>query len=148
MRRNMWGIWFIVTAFLCVSAGTCLAEDIKISSGGAPADSIIKPVIPTFEKATGDKVNLIYGGATISFKVFDRGDSDVMFAGAAFDELLAALKKEGYEVKDTSAYEVETIGKSRIYVVVNKENLVKALTKEQIKGIFTGKIQNWKEVGG
>ncbi len=148
MRRNMLAVLFIVAACVFVSVGVCQAEEIKISSGGAPADSIIKPIIPTFEKATGDKVNLIYGGATISFKVFDRGDSDMVFAGTTFDELLAALKKEGYEVKDKSSYEVETVGKSKIYVMVNKENPVKALTKDQIKGIFTGKTQNWKEVGG
>jgi phosphate transport system substrate-binding protein len=141
-------VWIVIASLLLLSAGACLAEDIKISSGGAPADSIIKPVTPTFEKATGDKINLIFGGATISFKVFDRGDSEVTFAGSSFDDLLDSLKKEGYEVKDKSAYVVETIGKSQIYVAVNKDNPVKALTKEQIKGIFTGKIQSWKEVGG
>jgi phosphate transport system substrate-binding protein len=144
MRRMV----IVIAALLALPLGTCLAEEIKISAGGAPADSIIKPVTPAYEKATGDKINLIFGGATISFKVFDRGDSEVVFAGSAFDDLLAALKKEGYEVKDKSIYKVETIGKSQIYVAINKDNPVKALTKEQIKGIYTGKIQNWKEVGG
>jgi phosphate transport system substrate-binding protein len=133
---------------LSMSVTACLAEEIKISAGGAPADSIIKPITPYFEKATGHKINLIFGGATISFKVFDRGDSEVTFAGSSFDDLLVSLKKEGYEVKDKSVYIVESIGKSQIYVAINKDNPVQALTKEQIKGIFTGKIQNWKEVGG
>lgn len=33
-------------------------------------------------------------------------------------------------------------------VVVNKETEVKSLTKKQIQNIFSGKIKNWKEVGG
>lgn len=135
-------------AALTFTAGVAAAEEIKLSAGGAPADSIIKPITAPFEKATGDKINLIFGGATISFKVFDRGDSDVTFAGSAFEDLLASLKKEGYEVKDKSIYKVDIIGKSQIYVGINQDNPVKALTKEQIKGIYTGKIQNWKEVGG
>jgi phosphate transport system substrate-binding protein len=118
----------IGAALFALCAGSCFAEEIKISAGGAPADSIIKPITAPFEKATGD--------------------SEVVFAGSSFDDLLAALKKENYEVKDKSVYHVETIGKSQIYVAVNKDNPVKALTKEQIKGIYTGKIQNWKEVGG
>ncbi len=146
--KKMKRIFCVIAAILTLSMGTSLAEEIKISAGGAPADSIIKPISAPFEKATGDKINLIFGGATISFKVFDRGDSEVVFAGAAFDDLLASLKKEGYEVKDKSAYKIETVGKSQIYIAVNKDNPVKALTKEQIKGIYTGKIQNWKEVGG
>ena len=35
-----------------------------------------------------------------------------------------------------------------IGVVVNKDNPVKNLTKEQIKKIFAGEITNWKDVGG
>ncbi|MHB8880517.1 MAG: phosphate ABC transporter substrate-binding protein [Thermodesulfovibrionales bacterium] len=40
------------------------------------------------------------------------------------------------------------IGYDAIAVFVHKSNPVKNLTKEQVKGIFTGKIKNWKEVGG
>ncbi len=32
--------------------------------------------------------------------------------------------------------------------IVHKENPVKALTSDQLKGIFSGTIKNWKEVGG
>lgn len=40
------------------------------------------------------------------------------------------------------------IGKDAIAAIVNAKNPVKSLTKDQLKGIFTGKIKNWKEVGG
>lgn len=40
------------------------------------------------------------------------------------------------------------IGKDAIAAIVNVKNPLKDLTKEQLKGIFTGKIRNWKEVGG
>ena len=35
-----------------------------------------------------------------------------------------------------------------IAVITNKNNAVKGLTLEQVKDIYTGKITNWKEVGG
>jgi phosphate transport system substrate-binding protein len=40
------------------------------------------------------------------------------------------------------------IGYDAIAVFVHKRNPVENLTKEQLKGIFTGQIKNWKEVGG
>jgi phosphate transport system substrate-binding protein len=33
-------------------------------------------------------------------------------------------------------------------IVVNNKNKVSQLTREQLEGIFTGAITNWKEVGG
>jgi phosphate transport system substrate-binding protein len=41
-----------------------------------------------------------------------------------------------------------TIGYDAIAVFVNADNPVKELSKAQLKGIFTGRIRNWKEVGG
>lgn len=41
-----------------------------------------------------------------------------------------------------------TVGYDALSVFVHKNNPVKNLSKEQIKGIFSGKIKNWKEVGG
>ncbi|CRZ35686.1 phosphate ABC transporter substrate-binding protein (PhoT family) [Herbinix hemicellulosilytica] len=35
-----------------------------------------------------------------------------------------------------------------IAIIVDKENTVNDLTKDQIIGIFTGKIKNWSELGG
>jgi len=35
-----------------------------------------------------------------------------------------------------------------VCVVVHPSNPVKALTKDQIRGIYTGKIKNWNQVGG
>src|SRR3990172_4313675 len=40
------------------------------------------------------------------------------------------------------------IGKDAIGVLVNLANPVSDLSFAQLKGIFTGKITNWKEVGG
>lgn len=40
------------------------------------------------------------------------------------------------------------VGLDGFIFIKNKENRIKSLTTEQIKAIYTGKIINWKEVGG
>ena len=40
------------------------------------------------------------------------------------------------------------IGAYSVAVVVNAANPIGNLTREQVRDIFTGAIQNWKEVGG
>jgi phosphate transport system substrate-binding protein len=40
------------------------------------------------------------------------------------------------------------IGAYSVSVVVNQKNAVTNLTREQVRDIFTGKVTNWKDVGG
>jgi len=127
---------------------TLQAEEIKISAGGGPLDSIINPVKEAFEKSSGDKITVLFGSSTLAFKQLFNGGSDASMAGSSFADLLAALKKENFEVKDPSAFQDVTVGKGVIRTIINKKNPVSKLSKEQLKGIFTGKTTNWKEVGG
>ena len=73
---------------------------------------------------------------------------DASTAGLSYPDFLAAIKKDNFEVKDASLYVATTIGASKIHVIVHKNNPVRSLTLDQLKGIFTGKTDNWKELGG
>jgi phosphate transport system substrate-binding protein len=46
------------------------------------------------------------------------------------------------------AFKETIIAYDALAVIVNPANKVTKLTREQLEGIFTGKITNWKEVGG
>lgn len=53
--------------------------------------------------------------------------------------------KEGEKSQGLTEVEVAYDG---IALITNKANTIKSLSLEQIKGIYTGKIKNWKEIGG
>ena len=44
--------------------------------------------------------------------------------------------------------EQKPIGRDALVFIVNEENPVKSLTRQQLKDIYAGKITNWKDVGG
>jgi phosphate transport system substrate-binding protein len=146
--KSICSVLSMVVVTCCLWSTAVLAEEITIGGGGAPMDNILNPVKVPFEKATGVKLKLALGSATISFRSLSRNEIDGLAVGISYEGLLDALKKEQTPVSDPSEYQVQTIGKGLIHVVVNKENPVTKLSKEQIKGIFTGKIVNWKDVGG
>ena len=83
-----------------------------------------------------------FNRTTQSFRNLKDGLCDILIVGqpnaAVFDEMEA----EGFE------YELETIATDGLIFVVNENNPVDNLTTEQIRGIYTGKITNWSEVGG
>ncbi len=136
----------LICMFLAVS--TVQAEEIILSTGSGPLDSIINPVKDAFEKETGIKLTILFGSASLAFKQFYKGVSEIGIVGTSFNEVLDIMKKEGFEVKDSASFRHVTLGKGMVRTVVNKDNPVSKLSKEQLKGIFTGKITNWKEVGG
>lgn len=140
---------FFAAATLAIAAhATAFAEEIKIGAGAAPTENVLKPIRDPFDKATGIKLTVISNGPKNALMDLDRGVVDAAAAGLSFTDWLALMKKEGAEVKDPAAYQPVVIGKDRIVVITHKDNPVKSLTKEQLKGIFTGQIDNWKAVGG
>ena len=70
------------------------------------------------------------------------GYVDILFVFAPDADQLAVAEESGVEL------ELIPIGQDGFVFFTNKRNPVKNLTVEQIRGIYAGKITNWKEVGG
>ena len=52
------------------------------------------------------------------------------------------------QLKELPELTMESVGRDALVFIVNKDNPVESLTKDQLKDIYTGKIKNWREVGG
>lgn len=129
-------------------AGTVLAEELKIGAGAAPTENILKPLKSAFEKSSGLSLNVLSNGPKQAFIELEKGTVDAAAAGLAMNDWWALLQKEGVAITNKAAYVPATIGKDRVVVLTHKDNKLASLSKEQLIGVFTGKIQNWKEVGG
>jgi len=93
-------------------------------------------------------------------KAYETKNSGVTIEAQTTDSstgITAAIKKTAMigtssrGLKDTEKSQgiiATTVAYDGIVVIVNKENAVKDLTKEQIAKIYRGEIKNWKEVGG
>lgn len=124
------------------------AQELKIGAGAAPTENILKPIKEHFEKATGIKLYIISSGPKIAMEDLQKGSVHAAAAGLSFEDWLTLMKKEGIEIKNPALFQHTVIGKDRIVILLHKDNPVSKLSKDQIKGIFTGKITNWKDVGG
>jgi len=90
------------------------------------------------------KIQVTGGGSGIGFAALQSQTTDLCDASrqikpAELQKCVIAFHKRPTE------YKVALDGLS---VYVNEGNPVSDLTLEQLKGIFTGKITNWKDVGG
>jgi phosphate transport system substrate-binding protein len=88
-------------------------------------------------------ITVVGGGSGVGIAALLEGTTDIAMASRDLktDEKLKFQDKK-IDLKQT------VIGYDALSVIVNPENKVKQLTREQLEDIFTGKIKNWKEVGG
>jgi phosphate transport system substrate-binding protein len=125
-----------------------LADVLKIGAGAAPSENVLKPIRAAFEKSSGLDLSITSSGPKQAFIDLERGSVDAASAGLSLEDWMSLLKKEGVSVTDPAVYKSFTIGKDRVIVIVHKSNPITKLSKEQLTGIFTGKLTNWKDVGG
>ena len=93
----------------------------------------------SFDEAQKDVVHSTTWG---SFKRLLSGDADIIFS--------TPISAEQQEMADEAGIKLEQVPvvKEAFVFVVNAKNPVDALSQQQIKDIYSGKITNWKQVGG
>lgn len=98
----------------------------------------------TYMKANKEaKITVIGGGSGVGIAALLDGTTDIAMSSRKMKlSEKQKLIEGGKSVKET------VICYDALSVIVNPGNKVSQLTREQIEGIFTGKITNWKEVGG
>jgi phosphate transport system substrate-binding protein len=88
-------------------------------------------------------ITIVGGGSGVGIAALMDGTTDIAMSSRALkqDEKLKLNQRN-------IAVEELIIANDALSVIVNKSNPVTKLTREQIEGIFTGKITNWKDLGG
>lgn len=89
------------------------------------------------------RITVTGGGSGVGISALMEGTTDIAMASrkVKFDEKMK-LQEAGKKVKEV------VVAYDALAVIVHPSNSVSNLTREQLEAIFTGKIKNWKEVGG
>lgn len=95
------------------------------------------------KKNKDSRITVTGGGSGIGFTALIDGNTDIAMASRKIklDERMT-LEKDGKDFKEV------IIAHDALAVIVNPSNSVNQLTREQLEGIFTGRLNNWKDVGG
>jgi phosphate transport system substrate-binding protein len=129
----------LVLAPLSAQAGTITVKgsDTMVILGQRWAEEYMKKTPSTTIQVTG-------GGSGTGISALINGTTDVCQASRAMSD---AEKEKLRENSGTTGTEIP-VARDGLSVYVSAANRINELTMDQLKAIFTGKVTNWKEVGG
>lgn len=129
----------LTVLLLAACGGGAGANRTEIHYDGATTISgkILAPLVPTLRQKTGATVTIDRSGSGTALRRMFAGQVDV--AGVSRRLTAKELDRKPY---------FQIVGYDGIAIWVNDANPVRALTKAQLKSLFTGAAASWKHVGG
>lgn len=125
-----------------IVAGTAQANEVvlKWTGCGITKKAFMAEAATAYEAKTGIKIALSGGGATKGIRFANKGAAELGgCCRPALPETFAPEEGETY---------VTVVGWDAIVPIVNPKNPVSDISTDQCKGILTGEIDNWSQVGG
>jgi phosphate transport system substrate-binding protein len=89
------------------------------------------------------KINVSGGGSETGISALKQGQTDIAMSSRSLK-----LGEKLYFQEEHSVYNEKIIAYDALAIIANHRNGIDQLTLEQISNIYTGKIKNWRELGG
>jgi len=137
MKKGLLLTGVLVAAIIMVLSGAVMAADLNWVGCGITKKAFMSEMAAAYEKKTGVKINLQGGGAT-------KGIRDV----AASKADIGGSCRHVLPVDEEKNAKLEHVAWDAIVVITNPANPVTDISSDDLKGVFTGKITNWRQLGG
>ena len=129
---------------LCLLSASCaqqpkagLQQQKLIITGASTIAPLVSELGKRFEKQhPGTRIDVHTGGSA-------RGLTDARQGLAHIGMVSEALTEE-----DQKGMQVFLIGRDGISIIVNADNPLDKIVRKQVVALYTGKIKNWKDLGG
>lgn len=124
---------FCLLGMALVHTPFSLALDI---SGASTVQPVVEKLIPLFTSQGGEAVKLSGGGSGAGVKNATAGTSQI------------GMVSRDLKDEEKTSLQNTVIAIDALAIIVNQSNPLSSLSKAQLIDLYTGKIDNWKALGG
>lgn len=144
-------VCLLLIAAGCAPTGKLLhggGDVLRIGGEDAAISGFVLPVKETFESEhSGVTISVVRSWPGSELLDLEKGEVDAVVTMQPLEDLLRVAAQEKVQIDPSTLRSID-IGKSDTVVFLNRTNNIKKLTRKQLKGIFSGKITNWKQLHG
>ena len=142
-----------IALLACASlASAAIAETLEVSGSTTVQERAFKGADDKLKTVTGMDIKFLPVGSGRGLMALADGKVPVSATSETLADTVESAKKAAKDMEKTFAAPANLvfheISRDSIVVIVHKDNSVGSLTKAQLKDLNTGKVKNWKEVGG
>ena len=124
------------------------ASDLIKILGGPGAIKAVKAKAEKIEKATGKQLELVEQMPFAALPALKKGLVDAVVFGGAPEDFFASEDVKKTDFGTSADYDSFTFSESQIKAVINSENPVTSLSREQVTGLLNGKTKTWEKING
>lgn len=138
LKIGVTGLLITMMGIMIIGCGNKESYTFKISISGSTSVGPLVGKLAEAYKVKNDEVIIEINetGSSAGIKDVSNGVANL------------GMSSRDLKDKEKESVEATAIAYDGIAIIINKDNKLKNLTKEQIKGIYTGKYTNWSQVGG
>ncbi len=125
----------------------CVADTLKISGASTVFNVVVKPTQDKVTQASSHTLEITNSNTGKGLVDLVEGRANLAMVSEPMDIALEAAAGAGKKI-DASSIQFFEVKKDEVVFAVHPSNPVSKLSPDQLRDIFTGKVKNWKEVGG
>jgi phosphate transport system substrate-binding protein len=127
-------------------------QALEINGSTVVVKDTIQPLAAAIKESTGVEIKVNSMGSGRGMVALFEGKAAMAAVSESLEEATASARKTAVEIGSKAAVPANLayheIGRDRVVVFVHKDNPLAALTRAQLKDLFSGKVRNWKDLGG
>jgi len=139
-----------VAAALISSSFTALPAhaDVKVHGATTVTYGLMRPQKAKIEQLAGVELTILPSSTSRGLTDLAQGKADIAMLAEPLETVAESLNKTQPDSVKTQDFVGKHVGNAFVQFIIHPSNPVAKLSKQQLAGLFSGKIKNWSEVGG
>jgi ABC-type phosphate transport system substrate-binding protein len=124
------------------------AAEVKVNGATTVAFGLMKPQQRAIEQSSNVQLAILPSSTTHGLMDLAKGQADIAMLAEPLESAAEAVNRINPGMIVLSEYVGRHVGDAFVQFIVHPSNPLRKLSREQLAGLYSGRIRNWVEIGG